>query len=183
VEKEKGRGRRKLGALEHDDFDDHAAWAVGEWPDLDPDVETIVSRVGHADRYIERASVDTLATLGLTHGELKVLLRLSRGKRSHGKMAKDLLVSTGTMTNRLDKLEAAGIVARHPDPDDRRGVIVELTESGRKVLDSYVTIQGRRERQLLSEMSPEDRRELTRLLRKLLSSIESQADAAMGIKD
>jgi DNA-binding MarR family transcriptional regulator len=158
-----------------DDCDQHIAWALREWTQIDPDVEAIVTRIGKANRYIERAAVDTLESLDLAQGELRVLLRLSRGRRSHGEIARDLLVSTGTMTNRLDKLEAAGFVSRHADPADRRGVIVELTPSGREVLDRYIGVQAAREKHLLSAMSAEDKRELSRLLRKLLASVEARA--------
>jgi DNA-binding MarR family transcriptional regulator len=156
-----------------DDCDEHIAWALREWTQIEPDVEAIVTRIGKANRYIERAAVDTLESLDLAQGELKVLLRLSRGRRSHGEIARDLLVSTGTMTNRLDKLEAAGFVSRHADPADRRGVIVELTASGRQVLDRYIGVQAAREQRLLSAMSAEDKRQLNRLLRKLLASVEA----------
>ena len=162
-------------AEESDDCDAHVAWAVSEWPDIDPEVEAIVGRISKVDRYIDRAAVDTLESLDLAHGEFKVLLRLSRGRRSHGDIARDLLVSTGTMTNRLDKLEAAGLVERHPDPDDRRGVLVELTRAGRATLDRYIAVQAKRESQLMSDMSTEDQRELARLLRKLLASVEAQS--------
>ena len=160
---------------ETDDCDDHIEWALKEWPDIDPDVEAIVTRISHADRIIDRSSVDTLEAVGLAHGELKVLLRLSRGPRAHGNIARDLLVSTGTMTNRLDKLEGAGLVQRHADPDDRRGVIVELTSQGRAALDRYIEVQAKRERQLMSSMSEADKKELGKLLRRLLNALESES--------
>lgn len=156
-----------------DDCDEHIAWALREWPEIEGEVEGIVDRIGKAHRYIERAAVDTLESLDLTQGELKVLLRLSRGQRSHGEIAKALLISTGTMTNRLDKLDAAGLVRRHPDPADRRGVLVELTPEGRAALDRYIAVQAKRESKLLSAMSSAEKQELGRLLRQLLLSIEA----------
>lgn len=160
---------------ERDDCDEMTDWAIKQWPDIDPDVESIVNRIGSVHRYIDRSSVDTLDELGLANGELKVLLRLSRGRKSHGEIARDLLVSTGTMTNRLDKLESAGLVARHPDPADRRGVIVEMTAEGRATLDRYIAVQAKRERQLMSGLSTAEKRELGRLLRTLLFSVGSEA--------
>jgi DNA-binding MarR family transcriptional regulator len=158
-----------------DDLDKHAARAVEQWPEIDFDVETIVNRISKVDRYVERAAVDTLEELGLAQGEVKVLLCLGWGeKRSPGEIAQHLLVSTGTMTNRLDKLEAAGLVKRHPDPKDRRGVLVELTADGRGTLDRYIEVQAKRERELMSAMSEQERRRLTALLRKLLASIEEK---------
>lgn len=167
---------RKNSDPEGDECDDMTDWAVQEWPDIDPDVERIVNRSGTVVRYFERAAVDTLDEVGLSHGELKVLLRLARGRRSHGDIARQLLVSTGTMTNRLDKLESAGLVVRHPDPNDRRGVLVELTSDGRARLDRYIAVQAKRERQLLVGLTTPEKQELNRLLRKLLASVESEAD-------
>lgn len=145
-----------------------------EWPEIAPEVEAIVVRLCRAERIIERASVDTLEANGLAHGELQVLLKLTRGLRAHGDVARALLISTGTLTNRLDKLEKAGMVRRLPDPDDRRGVLVELTPEGRATLDRYIAVQARRERELMAAMSEEDRVELAGLLRKLLASLESR---------
>jgi DNA-binding MarR family transcriptional regulator len=159
-----------------DACDAHVEWAVREWPEIDPDVEAIVSRVSAIDRYLDRSAVDSLETVGLAHGELKVLLRLRRERRAHGDIARELLVSTGTMTNRIDNLEEAGLVRRLPDPDDRRGVLVELTDEGRATLDRYVRVQALRERQLLDLLSTSEKRELSGMLRKLLASLESQPD-------
>src|ERR1700692_4059771 len=99
-----------------DGYDEHAQWAAARWPEVEEVVESIVSRVDMVQRHIERASVDTRDQLGISQGELKILLRLTRGARSQGDIAKNLLVSTGTMTNQLDKLQAAGFVVRSPDP-------------------------------------------------------------------
>jgi DNA-binding MarR family transcriptional regulator len=158
-----------------DSCDEHVAWAVREWPDIDPDVEGITSRVATAERYLQRAASDTLDALDLAHGEFKVLIRLSRAPRSHGDIARELLVSTGTMTNRLDKLESAGLIRRRPDPGDRRGVIVELTAKGRATVDRYIAAQGKRERQLLSHLTAGERRSLSDLLRKLVASIAAES--------
>jgi DNA-binding MarR family transcriptional regulator len=163
-------------ACELDDCDETTEWAVQQWPEIDVDTESIVNRSSMIVRYFERAAVDTLSEVGLSHGELKVLLRLVRGKRSHGEIARHLLVSTGTMTNRLDKLESAGLVARHRDPNDRRGILVELTPAGRETLDRYIAVQAKRERQLLTGLTTDEKRELGRLLRKLLASVETESD-------
>jgi DNA-binding MarR family transcriptional regulator len=160
-----------------DDHDAHSRWAVEEWPEIEEVVEAIVGRIDTVQRHIERASVDTRNQLALAHGELKVLLRLARGVRSQGALAKNLLVSTGTMTNQLDKLEEAGLVVRHPDPDDRRGKLVEMTAKGRGVLDKYINVQAMRERQLVGGLSEREKVELNFLLRKLLASLRQQASA------
>lgn len=157
-----------------DDCDAHVAWAVSQWPEIDPDTESIVNRVETVGRYLDRAAVESREAVGLSHGDLKVLLRLSRGRRSHGDIARELLISTGTMTNRLDKLEAAGLLSRHPDPADRRGVLVELTAEGRTTLDRYIELQAGREKRLLAGISPEEKRQLSDLLRRVVASFASE---------
>jgi len=160
-----------------DDYDEHARWAAARWPEVEEVVEAIVSRVDMVQRHIERASVDTRDQLGISQGELKILLRLTRGARSQGDIAKSLLVSTGTMTNQLDKLQASGFVVRSPDPTDRRGKLVDMTPLGRETLDNYVNVQAKRERQLVSGLSPHEKSELNTLLRKLLASVRDEAKA------
>jgi DNA-binding MarR family transcriptional regulator len=167
---------KRLSQPDSDVYDEHAAQAVERWPEIDFDVETIVNRIAKVDRYVERASVDTLKELGLAQGELKVLLCVNRmGRISPSEVAQHLLVSTGTMTNRLDKLEEADLVKRLPDPADRRGALVELTPGGHETLDRYVAVQGKRERELMSAMSKDERVQLAALLRRLLASVEERA--------
>ena len=83
------------------------------------------------------------------------------------------------MTNRLDKMERTGLVARRPDPSDRRGVLLELTKEGRQRLDDYVALAGRRKRELLSAaLNDDEKRELKRLLRKLLAALQAELGPA-----
>jgi DNA-binding MarR family transcriptional regulator len=72
------------------------------------------------------------------------------------------------MTNRLDRLEEAGFVQRHPDPEDRRGVLVRLTPSGKRRVDACLSDLVSRERQLLSPLEEADQRALADLLRRML---------------
>jgi DNA-binding MarR family transcriptional regulator len=76
------------------------------------------------------------------------------------------------MTNRLDKLEDRGLVKRAPDPDDRRGVLLELTDGGRERLEEYIDAGASREIQLLSDLSRAEKRELNELLSRLLLSLQ-----------
>jgi len=162
-----------------DDFDEHVRWATTAWPEIDPDVEGVVTRIEKAARYFERAATDTLETAQLTHGELKVLLRLTRATRGQGDIARSLLVSTGTMTNQLDKLERAGLVRRLPDPDDRRGKLVEMTPEGHERLNNYISVQAKRETQLLSHLTQTEKRQLLDLLRKCLASLDDESGPAL----
>lgn len=151
---------------------EHIRWAVSTWPQVDPEVEGIVSRVDKINRYLQNAFRASLGQAGLTKEEWKVIMALSRGVRSHGWLCRDMDVSTGAMTNRLDKLEDRGLIRRVPDPDDRRGVLLELTEGGRERIDEYVDLGAGREKALLSGLSRAEKRELDALLTKLLLSMQ-----------
>ena len=84
---------------------------------------------------------------------------------SPGRLAIVTLVSSGTMTNRIDRLSADGLVVREPDPTDGRGVLVRLTDTGRSVVDAALTDLVGHERALLSELTHDDQRVLADLLR------------------
>ncbi|MDQ6605397.1 MAG: MarR family transcriptional regulator [Actinomycetota bacterium] len=148
--------------------------ALAHWPQIDAEVEGIVTRIDKVDRYIHRAATASLAQVGLTHQEFKVLIALHAQPRSHGALCRDLLVSTGAMTNRLDKLERSGLLTRMRDPSDRRGVLLELTARGREKLDEYIDLEARREVQLLTALDPGEKRQLNLLLRKLMRSLQSE---------
>jgi len=157
------------------DLDAHIRLALATWPQLDPEVEGIVTRVEKAGRYFHNEARASLARVGLTMEEFKVLLCLQKGgSQSHGWLCHECDVSTGAMTNRLDKLERDGLVARTRDPHDRRGVIIELTSHGREKLDQYIDAGATRERQLLSGMSASERTQLNRLLQKLVGSLRAE---------
>jgi DNA-binding MarR family transcriptional regulator len=157
-----------------DSIAQHVEWAVSTWPQIDPEVEGIVSRVDKIDRYMKNAFRASLGQAGLTKEEWKVILALSRGVRSHGWLCRDLDVSTGAMTNRLDKLEDRGFIKRTPDPEDRRGVLLELTDGGRERLEEYIDAGAGREKELLSGLSLAEKQELNALLSRLLRSLQQR---------
>jgi DNA-binding MarR family transcriptional regulator len=156
------------------DVEEHVRRAVTTWPQIDPEVEGIVVRIEKAARYLHQAGRASLGRVGLTKEEFNVLIALHSGPRSHGSLCRELLVSTGAMTNRLDKLEHRGLITRSRDPHDRRGVLLELTASGREIIDQYVEIGSDRERQLLAGLSNTERRRLNSLLRELLASLQAE---------
>jgi DNA-binding MarR family transcriptional regulator len=157
-----------------DGVDERVRDVIQVWPEIDPLVEKIVSRIDRINRMIDKAALVTLERVGLTHEELHVLMELQRGDRSHGALCREMMSSTGAMTNRLDKLEHAGLVQRHPDPDDRRGVLLRLTAPGRERLDEYIAIQGAREKELLSALGATEQRQLDSLLRKLHIALHAE---------
>jgi len=155
--------------------------AAGEF-DIDPDVEGIVDRIGSIHRRMKKAQDATLREYGLTHPEWSVLtsLRLwsDECKNTPGGLANDLELSSGAMTSRLDRLEEEGLVRRVPDPDDRRSVVVELTEKGVEAWDIAANVQGRREAFIASVLTKDEQRQLNVLLRKLLLGFEPMGSKA-----
>jgi DNA-binding MarR family transcriptional regulator len=145
--------------------------------ELDLEVEGIVDRIAGISRRIKRAMETTLSEHGLTHPEWEVLgrLRLADGHTSSpGELAEEVEVSSGAMTSRLDRLEQAGLVRRKPDPDDRRGVLVELTETGKAAYEAAVSVQARKEAFFASALTKAEQRRLNDLLRKLMLAFEAR---------
>jgi DNA-binding MarR family transcriptional regulator len=146
---------------------------------IHPEVEGVVDRVAAIHKHVQRAFDDTLEKHGLNHGEYKLLLRLATRSPEHrlsaGALSKALMLSSGAMTNRLDRLETAGLIRRVPDPRDRRGVLVELTEAGRSTIDGAVEEQAAKERDVLCALSVKELVQVNALLRKVLLSLEDAA--------
>ncbi len=154
-----------------------------ELPNLDLTVEGIVDRINGLSRRIKRMMEETLTERALTWGEWKVLGLLRRSgdsyRRSPGFLAVHAELSSGAMTNRLDRLEAAGLVRRLPDPDDRRGVLVELTEKGIQAYDDSTAAQAAKEALIASALTDKEKEALNDLLRRLMLVAE-QLDAQHG---
>jgi DNA-binding MarR family transcriptional regulator len=144
--------------------------------DIDLDVEGIVDRIGSIHRRMKRAQKLTLREHDLTPEEWGVMTTLRLGndacRSSPGDLASDLELSSGAMTSRLDRLEEAGLVRRLPDPGDRRGVVVELTEKGLDAWDLAMNVQARREAFFARTLSKAEQKQLNKLLRKLLLGLD-----------
>lgn len=151
---------------------------VAHYEEIDPEVEGVVDRIAAINKYVAKVFEGTLSALGLTHGEYKVLMRLAvapePGRLTAGDLSRALMLSTGGMTNRLDRLEGAKLIRRLPDPHDRRGVLVELTDEGSELIDRAVSEEARKERSLFEELTARELTELNRLLRKSLISLEDR---------
>jgi DNA-binding MarR family transcriptional regulator len=145
-------------------------------PDLDYEVEGIVERIQGLEKRFKRALEGTLEEHGLTLGEWRVLGALRNegtpGYCSPGWLASELELSSGAMTNRLDKLEGAGFIRRLPDPDDRRGVRIELTELGAQVWIESTNAQARKESLVAEALTKKEQAQVNALLRKLMLSFE-----------
>ena len=150
-----------------------------ELPDnLDLAVEGIVDRVHGIDSRIHRMLDETLEQYDLSSGEWKVLCSLRwAGKphrRSPGDLARRADLSSGAMTNRLDQLEQAGLVRRLPDPDDRRGVLVELTPKGRRLHQEAIGVQAEKEALLAEALTGREKEQLNDLLRRIMLVLEER---------
>jgi len=145
---------------------------VREIPGLDRLTEGIVERIQNLARYLDHSMETTLAEFGLDRRTHRVLARLRyQGppyQLSAGQLAEGLGLSSGAMTNRLDRLEAAGLVRRLPDPDDRRGVLVEPTKAGHAAWDRATDTQAGREALIASALTKAEKEQLHSLLRRLM---------------
>jgi DNA-binding MarR family transcriptional regulator len=160
---------------------DHVdAWLENAWlqdiPNLDLEVEGIVDRMNGLTRRFKRSLNDVIVEHGLTYEEWDVLGALRRAgppfRRSAGELAKMSELSSGAMTNRLDRLEKAGLVQRLADPDDRRGVLVELTEAGQKKWLESTGAEAEQEALIGAALTKSEKEQLNSLLRRLMREFE-----------
>jgi DNA-binding MarR family transcriptional regulator len=173
------RYRRGMSGTDSVDF------CIGDitsrYAEIQPEIEGVISRLSAINKHVNREFEETLAGHGLNQGEYRLLLRLATratdNRMSAGELSRALMLSSGAMTNRLDRLESAGLIRRVPDPRDRRGVMVELTDDGRRQIDTAVTEQAAKEIDVLSALSPRELGNLNLLLRKVLSSLEARSAA------
>src|SRR6186713_2122389 len=135
-----------------------------EIPDLDPVAEGIVERIQILAKGFDRSMDETLVEFGLDRRAFHLLGRLrvygAPYRRSPGQLAADMRLSSGAMTNRLDRMEAAGLIRRLPDPTDRRGTLVEPTEEGHAAWDHAVGTQARREAMIATVLTDAEREQL-----------------------
>ncbi len=161
-----------------DHLDEQLDVWVREIPGLDRLTEGIVERIGKLSRYFGHSMETTLAEYQLSHRTFRVLGRLRyQGppyQLSAGQLADYMGLSSGAMTNRLDRLEQAGLVRRLPDPDDRRGVLVEPTEAGHAAWNRAVHTQAQRESLVASVLSESERERLHDLLRRLMGAFPDE---------
>jgi DNA-binding MarR family transcriptional regulator len=147
-----------------------------ERPDLDVSPMGIVGRLTRLAKHVEQAIQATFSEFGLTVGEFDVLATLRRSGRpyqlSPTELFNTLMVSSGTMTHRIDRLEQADLVQRIPDPSDRRGTQIKLTEKGFDIIERAVEAHVVNEHRILSSLDRSEREVLTQLLRKFLVAFE-----------
>lgn len=150
-----------------------------ERPELDTTAMAVFGRIYRAAKRAGDAQEETYAAFGITRADFDVLATLRRAGGpdglSPGQLTGALMLSSGGMTSRLDRLERAGLVVRRPDPEDRRALLVTLTDAGRELIDEAVTAGLAAQQRMLADLSAEKQRRVNDLLRELLASLENRA--------
>jgi DNA-binding MarR family transcriptional regulator len=147
-----------------------------QWATVRPDVDSsplaVIGRASRLSRLVDRRLAESFARFDLEPWMYDVLATLRRGGEPYeltaGELVARSMVTTGAITNRIDRLEERGLVARAPAEGDRRKVIVRLTPEGRALVDEVVGPHMEVEEEILRSLSPRQREELVRLLRTLL---------------
>jgi DNA-binding MarR family transcriptional regulator len=159
---------------------DHVDRMVRAWARVDPDLDTspleVAGRLLRSAAYLERAIDAALRPLGLTFGDFDVINTLRRRGEPAGTNPKTLaasaLVTSGAMTFRLDRLEAAGLVERRPDPADRRAILVRLSPTGERLAVKGLQAVLDADRRFLEPLEPADRATVAAALKRLLVRAE-----------
>ncbi|WP_433254255.1 MarR family winged helix-turn-helix transcriptional regulator [Streptosporangium sp. CA-135522] len=153
---------------------------VSQWrrerPDLEPSPMGVFGRIYRIARLMGDRMEEVYGAYGLGRGEFDVLATLRRAGEpytlSPKAMTATLMLTSGGMTGRLDRLERAGLVARTPDPDDRRALRVSLTARGLQTINEAVTAGLGPQHEALAGLSPQERERLGDLLRTLMGALE-----------
>jgi DNA-binding MarR family transcriptional regulator len=144
-----------------------------ERPDLDITPMEVLSRISRLARHLDRLRAAAFSAHDLEPWEFDVLAALRRSgppyRLSPGQLVRETLVTSGTMTNRVDRLAGRGLVTREDHPNDRRGILVQLTDAGRDAVDAALAELMASERQILTGLGAADHDQLTRSLRLLLT--------------
>ncbi|MGA8534183.1 MAG: MarR family transcriptional regulator [Candidatus Tumulicola sp.] len=147
-----------------------------ERPDVDPEPMALIGRLQRVVQALRPALDATHGEFGLSGDLFDVLAALRRSGKPYQLTPTDLyremMLSSGAMTNRIDRLEREGLVQRKADPGDRRGTLVSLTSKGQALIDRALLGHVANERRLLGTLDAKERAQLATLLRKLLAGIE-----------
>ena len=157
-----------------------AAWGR-ERPVLDAGPMGVVGRISRLSRLLDKELKDFFAGHGLEFWEFDVLATLRRSgapyELSPGALLKTAMVTSGAITNRVDRMETKGLVQRLRDPGDRRGVLIRLTPAGLALIDDLMPKHIANEQRLLAALATDDRQTLGDLLRVLATGL---GDTSLG---
>ncbi len=165
---------------------DHVDHLLAQWhaemPDLDPSPMAVISRVSRLGRIFERRLEEVFAEFGLNQSQFGVLAALRRAGPpfclSPTELYNSLLISSGAMTNRLERLESAGYIRRIPDTEDGRSMLVALTPAGKRLIERVLRPHYENGQRLLSPLDEDEREQLAGLLRRLLLEFEDHVPPA-----
>lgn len=154
---------------------DHVDAILEQWgserPDLDLSGMAIIGRISRLERSLAPRLAEVFARHGLESWEFDLLATLRRSGEPHrmtaGELLDSMMITSGAVTNRIDRLEARGLVAREKDPADGRRVLVALTKAGFRRADAAVSDHAANEAALLDGLSGRDQQQFQRLLRLL----------------
>lgn len=173
--------------MKHDILDEIVnAWQTA-YPNVDARPLEVVGRILRLAGRLERRANEALKPLDLPQWAFDVLGALRRHGPPFSMTPKQLLASvmltSGAMTNRIDRLERMGLVERKPATNDRRSLQVCLTRAGRKLIDSAVCIRFGEAEDAVQSLSVRERKQLAALLRKLLLAVEAGDSAAISAQE
>ncbi len=150
------------------------AWRTAR-PELDPSPLAVVGRVIVLAKHLERSVDAALAVHKLSLGQFDILATLRRIGNDNGmtptQLLQNVMLTSGGMTSRLDRLTALGLISRKADPDDRRGVVVELTAKGRRVIDAATATRFEEASTSKPELTASEQKILVGLLRRWLNQV------------
>lgn len=160
--------------------EDRVDFILRQWsrerPDLDVAPMAVIGRLMRVSRHLDRELATVYKTLDLDFGLFDVLATLRRSGEPYRLSPRELkqwcMLTSGAMTARIARLQAAGYVVREPDPDDRRGLLVRLSPAGFALIDDLIAAHLENEERILDALSPEERSVLTSVLRRLLIPLE-----------
>ena len=160
--------------------DDQIDEVLGSWRSSRPSIDTgpleVTGRLSRIGPLLARRQEAVFSRFGVNRGEVGALSALRVAGPPHRlsptRLGRGLMLSSAGVTSRIDRLERRGLVRRLPDPDDRRGVIVELTDEGEKLVDEAVAAVAASDRQLLARLDADEVGQLQGLLKKLLAGLE-----------
>jgi DNA-binding MarR family transcriptional regulator len=159
---------------------DRADLAIEQWSHERPDLRTLpmalFGRLNEASGRVTRDHLNPLfARAGLQTGEFDVLATLRRSGApymlSPTQLYEAAMISSGGMTDRIDRLERAGLVVRRPDPRDRRGKLIVLTDAGKRLIDETISRHVANEERLLLTLTEAEQETLSALLKKLIAGL------------
>ena len=182
--REQDASRRAKSVAEDGEEDGDGVDAIVEqWrrerPDLDTSAKEITGRIVRLSGLFQQAYGAAFAPLGINDGDYGILVALRRAGEPFSltptELARQRMMTSGGMTAAIDRVEQKGLATRVPNPADRRGSLVRLTDEGRRVVEAAMERQVETEHELVAALAPEDRERMTTLLRALLLALEGPA--------